>query len=364
MAQTAGAYVYHVTVTEPGCVGGVVRYVGKGRNGRSQSHLKATRRLNERRARGERVRGNKFYNRLAKALREGCTVTDEIVIAGLTCEMAFYLERLHIASFRESNSGQLWNSWSGGEGPSSEDMRHMWADPVYQQAVSAALRGRKLSPEHAAKAAAANRGKKRSPEAIAKTAAAMRGRKLSPEHVSKITEANRGREVSPETRAKQSATMRGRKLSPEHVAKIAAALRGKKLAPEHVEKLRGREYSLETRVKISAAMSGREFSPEHRAKIAAANRRRKGRASPETRAKLSAVHSGRLAKISAAQRGKKLSPEHCAKLSEAQRRRHAHKHHQPELREGVSVWKGLSEGSQFKTAPCGACLRDPSATTP
>lgn len=72
-----------------------------------------------------------------------------------------------------------------------------------------------MSPEHRAKISAALKGRKCSPEAIAKGAAARRGKKLdlSPEQRQAMRERQLGRKMSAETKAKISASNRGRKLT-------------------------------------------------------------------------------------------------------------------------------------------------------
>jgi group I intron endonuclease len=89
--------------------------------------------------------------------------------------------------------------------------------PKTRAAISVALKGRPLSPEHCAKLSVA-------------VSAAKKGRPLSPEHCAKLSvamsAANRGRKLSPESIAKLSVAMsaanRGRKLSPESIAKRGA----------------------------------------------------------------------------------------------------------------------------------------------
>lgn len=93
---------------------------------------------------------------------------------------------------------------------------------------SAAQRGKKLSPEHAAKLAAlalANKGKKRAPEIGAKVTAAKLGKKLSPEHIAKMSAARLGRKQSPEAIEKTASARRGTKLPEQHRARIAAGIR-------------------------------------------------------------------------------------------------------------------------------------------
>lgn len=133
-------------------------------------------------------------------------------------------------------------------------------------------------------------GKPRSAETRAKLSAALRGRKLSPEYAEKF----RNRVISDETRAKMSAASKSRTLSPEACAKISASKLGK-------------PRSAETCAKIRAANSGKKHSPEHVAKISAANTGKKRSAecraamsermkgynpSAETRAKMSLAKEG------------------------------------------------------------------------
>jgi hypothetical protein len=121
---------------------------------------------------------------------------------------------------------------------------------------------------------AAAKGRTLSPETRAKISAVHKGRTLNPEHRAKIAAAQKGRTHSPETRAKIAAANKRRFRSPEHRARIAAALKGRPLSPEHRARiaaaLKGREVSPETRARLSAAQKGRTLSPEHRAKLSAA----------------------------------------------------------------------------------------------
>lgn len=57
---------------------------------------------------------------------------------------------------------------------------------AHRQAIAAALRGRRKSPEHRAKLSAAMKGRKKSPEAVEAMRAARRGRTLSQEHRDRI----------------------------------------------------------------------------------------------------------------------------------------------------------------------------------
>ena len=76
---TNRCYVYAIHVN------GVVRYIGKGSNGRLHFHVIEARRINSRRALGaktDRTTTN-FYRKLAEAMRHGATITEEIMVDGL-----------------------------------------------------------------------------------------------------------------------------------------------------------------------------------------------------------------------------------------------------------------------------------------
>jgi group I intron endonuclease len=94
---------------------------------------------------------------------------------------------------------------------------------------SAAMKGKKHSPEHRAAIGAAHIGKKRSPETCAAMSAARKGKKHSPEHRAAVIAANKAKKLSPEYRAAMSAALKGqtawnkgKKLSPEHLAAMKA----------------------------------------------------------------------------------------------------------------------------------------------
>jgi len=137
--------------------------------------------------------------------------------------------------------------------------------------LSAAQRGRKISPESIAKSATAQRGTKRKPhtaEARAKIGAASKGNKYalgkrhtrSLEFRMKMVKANLGKRHSQETRAKISAVQIGKKLTAEHRAKIAAGMRGK-------QNCLGTKQSPETRAKRSATLC----RPDIHAKLVASH---------------------------------------------------------------------------------------------
>jgi LEM3-like protein/NUMOD3 motif-containing protein len=137
-------------------------------------------------------------------------------------------------------------------------------------------------------------------EAREKMSAAKRGKKLTPESISKRSEALRGRAMPPEIREKISAAQRGKprnKLTPDSIAKRSAAIRGQ-------------IRSVETRSRISAGNLGKKMSPESRAKMSIA----------KLGIKLTQEH---VAKVAAANRGAKRNPQARANMSAAALRREA-----------------------------------------
>lgn len=90
--------------------------------------------------------------------------------------------------------------------------------PETRAKVSAALKGRKLTPEHVAKVAAANRGKPKrmppfTPEHRANLAAAMKGRVITATQREKLRVANLGKKQSAETIKKRVNSLIGRVVS-------------------------------------------------------------------------------------------------------------------------------------------------------
>lgn len=213
--------------------------------------------------------------------------------------------------------------------------------------------------------AATPTGRKRGPMPDwrkAKISAALKGKKVSPETRAKISAANKGRVLTAEHRAKLSASHKGKPLSAEHCAKLSAARRGRKRAPFSPEwranisaaltgKKRG-PCSAETKAKISAAKMGHSVSAKTRAKMSAATLGRK--LSAETRAKMSVARMGRVmstetrAKISVANKEAYKSPELRAEISRRQRKRFEN----PEFRQmmGRQVRSGITQESIAKMA--------------
>ncbi len=136
----------------------------------------------------------------------------------------------------------------------------------------------------------------------AKVSAARKGKKLSPEHCKKLSDSHKGKTNSPEACEKISKALTGKKRSPEACAAISAGSKGKTLSPEHCEKIsklkKGTHHSPETCARISKGGRGLKRSPETCARISAARRLRPspmlGRHhSPEGKANISAGRTGK-----------------------------------------------------------------------
>lgn len=229
---------------------------------------------------------------------------------------AFIIETLEHCAVEDLIEREMW--WTELLDTMNPDKGYNLAYPdrhtvtqAVREKLSAANRGKTLSPEHRSRIGAAHKGLKQSPEVLARLSIVRRGRKLSPEHCEALLASLRGRPVSEETRAKISVANKGRTHSPEAKEKMSAAKAGKPRGP----------LSPETRAKISAAnmgnqnCKGRTLSPEAKARISKANMGYKP--TEETRAKMSAAQKGK-------SRGP-CSPEHRAKISAAKKgqpRRH------------------------------------------
>ena len=102
--STRSAYVYAVLVD------GIVRYVGKGRNGRMNSHLTEAKRSAARCAPDTRGLYPLMHRKLVEAVRAGSQVTDSVIVSGLTDKAAYRLESWIIGEFHKHRAGQLWNT--------------------------------------------------------------------------------------------------------------------------------------------------------------------------------------------------------------------------------------------------------------
>ena len=103
-SSTRSAYVYAVLVD------GVVRYVGKGRNGRMYSHLIEAKRSAARCAPNTSGLYPRMHRKLVEAVKAGSQVAESVIVSGLTDKAAYRLESRIIGEFHKHRAGQLWNT--------------------------------------------------------------------------------------------------------------------------------------------------------------------------------------------------------------------------------------------------------------
>jgi len=178
----------------------------------------------------------------------------------------------YIAILRAAGT-RLVNSTDGGEGTLG---RFHGAET--RSRISAALIGRRLSPEHRATISRIQAGRKKPPRTV--------------EWRRKQSVAQSGKHPAEKTRLKLSLASKGKKRRPftaEHRQAISAARRGKPLSAAVHDAARrvnlGSHQTPEHRARISAATKGLPKTPEHRAKLAVANRGKK--LTPEHRQRIS-----------------------------------------------------------------------------
>ena len=183
--------------------------------------------------------GRRITSSRGRSFRLPPTDRRKILVGGLSEPEAFEYEiaLIHCLGRKDQGRGCLRNLTDGGDGTSG----HI-ASTELRAKRSAAARNR--SPEYRAKlsaaATAALTGRKHSPEHRANASAARKGRKHSPEHRAKIGAANRN--PSPETRAKRSAASRNR--SPETLARIGAATAAREAAKRALREALSGQLSL------------------------------------------------------------------------------------------------------------------------
>jgi hypothetical protein len=97
-------YVYEIRVD------GVVRYIGKGRNGRIYSHLIDARRTASRPGVKIRNLSPHFRKMLVSAVRRGLIIAEKMVAPNLTDGEAYNVEQEMIGNYHKQYAGQLWNT--------------------------------------------------------------------------------------------------------------------------------------------------------------------------------------------------------------------------------------------------------------
>jgi len=98
------AYVYAILVD------GVVRYIGKGRNGRLYTHLIEAKRSAAQPSPDTSGLYPRRHRKLVEAVRAGSQITEIVIISDLTDWEAYRIESRMIGEFHRFRAGQLWNT--------------------------------------------------------------------------------------------------------------------------------------------------------------------------------------------------------------------------------------------------------------
>jgi hypothetical protein len=117
-------YVYEIRVD------GVVRYIGKGRNGRMYSHMIEARRTANKPGVKIANLSPHFRKMLVSAIRRGANIKEKVITADLTDDAAYAIEHHMIGSFHKNHPGQLWNTIDE-RFMSPEYLPDDWSNPVH-----------------------------------------------------------------------------------------------------------------------------------------------------------------------------------------------------------------------------------------
>lgn len=302
-----GFYVYEIVVD------GVVRYIGKGCGERAKEHVRSARRIMRCRKAGEKVKTTRFYNRLIKAIAAKSTIEIRIVDVW-ECEAdALGAE---IAAIAAAPNDQLWNTFSGGQGFTSEWIRQQWADPAYREKRANAARKMWEDPEFRARWCA----KREDPEHRAHMSTVLKAALADPAVRKKMSERKREALKDPEYRAQVDAALAkarasgvGAKLSSE---RLTAMWADPERRAAHIEKYKKAGSNPERRLALSARAKA-QFTPENRRR--ASETQKEVWRDPEYRARqIAARRSPEFAAKFSASRQKYLDdPEWRKKLGEA-----------------------------------------------
>jgi hypothetical protein len=101
---TIGSYIYAIIVD------GVVRYIGKGRNGRMYTHLIEAKRTSARCPADTAHLYPRMHRKLVETVRAGSQIIETVITSGLTDQAAYQLESSIIGEFHKFRAGQLWNT--------------------------------------------------------------------------------------------------------------------------------------------------------------------------------------------------------------------------------------------------------------
>jgi hypothetical protein len=102
-ASPKSYYVYQIHVD------GVLRYIGKGTNGRMYAHMKEVRQRLTRKFKLKNV-SPIFQQKLMEAVIKGAVVEEIVIADNLTSKQAYELEHRHMEEMvHDGKRGQLWN---------------------------------------------------------------------------------------------------------------------------------------------------------------------------------------------------------------------------------------------------------------
>jgi hypothetical protein len=104
LKTTIGSYIYVIIVD------GVVRYIGKGRNGRMYTHLIEAKCTSARCPAATAHLLPRRHRKLVEAVRAGSQIIETVITSGLTDRAAYRLESRMIGEFHKFRAGQLWNT--------------------------------------------------------------------------------------------------------------------------------------------------------------------------------------------------------------------------------------------------------------
>jgi hypothetical protein len=101
---TTGSYIYAIIVD------GVVRYIGKGRNGRMYTHLIEAKRTSARCPANTAHLSPRMHRKLVETVRAGSQITETVITSCLSDWATYQLESRMISEFHKFRPGQLWNT--------------------------------------------------------------------------------------------------------------------------------------------------------------------------------------------------------------------------------------------------------------
>jgi LEM3-like protein len=101
---TISSYIYAIVVD------GVVRYIGKGRNGRMYTHLIEAKRTSARCPAETDHLYPRMHRKLVETVRARSQIIETVITSGLTDRAAYRLESRMIGEFHKFRVGQLWNT--------------------------------------------------------------------------------------------------------------------------------------------------------------------------------------------------------------------------------------------------------------